>query len=198
MQVSAQVGGSQLSLWFAFCKQYVRDGSKDGEQSDFLIISTVFQNTVLIEESLRMHLSVKGRIFEAALFITPDLRTQLRKWISITCCLKKGAICSRSGFEMSGCICYTLKRKFQLDRETTDIPSFVRILVILTVIIAIVLLRILLMVPSAFLASSCSFGLERPAKMSALSDIVSLFLFRVLFLCAVGSLCELWFRVWIW
>lgn len=52
-------------------------------------------------------------------------------------------------------------------------------------------------VPSACLASSCSFGLECLAKMSALSDIVSLFLFRVLSLWAVGSLCELWLRFWI-
>lgn len=108
MQVSAQVGGSQLSLWFAFCKQYVRDGGKDGEQSDFLIILTVFQNTVLIEESLRMHLSVRGRIFEAALFITPDLRTQLRKWISITCCLKKEPFVDRVGLELCLDVCVTL------------------------------------------------------------------------------------------
>lgn len=45
-------------------------------------------------------------------------------------------------------------------------------------------------VPSVRLASLCSFGVERLAKMSALSDIVSLFLFHVLF-CAVCSLCEL-------
>lgn len=88
MQVSEQVGGSQLCLWFAFHKQYVRDGGKDGEQSDFLIISTLFQNTVLIE-ILQMHFSVKGRIFETALFITPDVRAELRKWISISHCSKK-------------------------------------------------------------------------------------------------------------
>lgn len=132
MQVSVQVGGSQLSLWFAFCKQHVRDGGKDGEQSDFLIISTVSQNTVLIEESLQMRLSVKGRIFEAALFITPDLRTQLRKWISITRCLKKEPFVRWSGFKtFFGCICYTFcfferekKRKFQLDRDTAVVLTW--------------------------------------------------------------------------
>lgn len=107
MQVSTQVGGSQLSLWLAFCKQYVRDGSKDGEQSDFLIISTVFQNTVLIEENRRMHLSVKSRIFEAALFIPSDLCTQLRKWISITCCLKKEIFVDSVGLKLCLDVCVT-------------------------------------------------------------------------------------------
>lgn len=91
MQVSKQVGGSQLSFRFAFRKQYVIDGGKDGEQSGCLIISPLFQNTVLIEEILRMHLSVKFRIFKTALFITPDLATMVQscwKWISVICCLK--------------------------------------------------------------------------------------------------------------
>lgn len=99
MQVSEQVGGSQLSFWFAFRKQYVRDGSKDGEQSDYLIISPLFQNTVLREETLRMHLSVKFGIFKAALFITPDLGTGPSKWISVIHCLKKEPVCRKSGFE---------------------------------------------------------------------------------------------------
>lgn len=77
-------------------------------QSDFLIISTVFQNTVLMEESLPMHLSVKGRIFEAALFITPDLRTQLKKLISITCCLKKEPFVDGVGLKLSLYIYVTL------------------------------------------------------------------------------------------
>lgn len=93
MQVSKQVGGSQLSFRFAFRKQYVIDGGKDGEQSGCLIISPLFQNTVLIEEILRMHLSVKFRIFKTALFITPDLGTELLKMDFCYLLLEIGTIC---------------------------------------------------------------------------------------------------------
>lgn len=101
MQVSEQVGGSQLSFWFAFRKQYVRDGGKDGEQSDYLIISPLFQNTVLREETLRMHLSVKFGIFKAALFITPDLGTGPSKWISVIHCLKKEPFVEKVGLKLN-------------------------------------------------------------------------------------------------
>lgn len=66
MQVSEQVGGSQLSLWYVFRKQNVRDDGRDGEQSDSIIIPALFWNTTLIAEILQMHLSVKIRIRKAA------------------------------------------------------------------------------------------------------------------------------------
>lgn len=62
IQVSDQVGGSPLSLWFVFRKQHVRDDGKDGEHTDSIIISALFRNTTLIAEILPMHLSVKFRI----------------------------------------------------------------------------------------------------------------------------------------
>lgn len=47
MQVSVQVGGSRLSLWFVFRKQHVRGDGKDGEQSYSIIISPLFRYTGL-------------------------------------------------------------------------------------------------------------------------------------------------------
>lgn len=45
MQVSVQVGGSRLCLWFVFRKQHVRVDGEDGEQSDSIIISPLFRYT---------------------------------------------------------------------------------------------------------------------------------------------------------
>lgn len=59
MQVSEQVCASLLSLWFLFRKQHVRDDGGDGEQSDSIIISALFRNTMLILEVLLMRLPVK-------------------------------------------------------------------------------------------------------------------------------------------
>lgn len=59
MQVSEQVGGSLLSLWFVFRKQHVRDDGKDGEQSDSIIISALFRYTTLTAEPLQMHFLVQ-------------------------------------------------------------------------------------------------------------------------------------------
>lgn len=117
MQVSEQVGGSQLSFWFAFRKQYVRDGGKDGEQSDCLIISPLFQNTVLIEEILQMHLSVKFGIFKAALFITPDLGTELRKWISVIHRLKKEPFVEKVGLKLSLGVVVTIFFFFKSEKK---------------------------------------------------------------------------------
>lgn len=59
MQVGEQLDVGQLSFWFLFHKQYVRDDGGDGEQSYFIIKFPLYWNTKLILETLLMHLSVK-------------------------------------------------------------------------------------------------------------------------------------------
>lgn len=48
-----------------------------------------------------MHLSVNFRLFKAALFITPDLGTEQRKWLSVIHCLKREPFVEKVDLKLS-------------------------------------------------------------------------------------------------